>query len=254
MKKLGGFLLVPMVILGTLALLSAPAAATVVTLDGVANAALPTNLTTYLYVVDKNNPNTVYFKWNYGDGTTLPWTNLPQMATALTAGDYVGTNDWLVESGGNPFSPQPNGVVWQTLTALSAGWYTLRLTSDSQAYNLKSYQWPNETSANLNIWNAYVQIYAQYSGSGSDSFNFGTYGDRKPTEAEALQNYRDYVDGMQIYLANTADVHFYINDLNSVDNAGSVSLEFNPVPLPGSLYLLGPGLAFLLARRFKLRA
>src|SRR5665648_1291023 len=125
MKKLGGFLLVPMVILGTLALLSAPAAATVVTLDGVANATWSANPTTYLYVVDKSNHSTVYFEWNYGDANKLPWDNLPQMVTDLKDRYYVGNNDWLVESGGNPFNP--SNSVFKTLT-LPAGVYTLRLT------------------------------------------------------------------------------------------------------------------------------
>lgn len=257
MKKLGRFLLAPMVILGALALLSAPAVAAVVTLDGVANAGWSTNLQTYLYVA-KADSSDYYYQWNYGSGP-LPWTSVQDLVNDLSdnvldMAKGIDARNWKIESGGNAFSPQNNGVIWQTLTGLSPGWYNLRLTSDSQAYNLKSYQWPNETQANLNIWNAYVQIDAEYSGGGSKSFNFGTYSDWKSTEAAALQYYRANVDGLQIYLAQPADVRFYINDFNSVDNAGSVSLEFNRVPLPGSLYLLGSGLAFLLARRFKLRA
>jgi hypothetical protein len=62
-----------------------------------------------------------------------------------------------------------------------------------------------------------------------------------------LNYYRQNVDGMTITLDHQADVQFYINDYNSVDNAKSVTLEICGVPLPGSLSLLGPGLALLLA-------
>jgi hypothetical protein len=256
MKKLGGFLLVPMIILAALALLSAPVVATVVTLDGVANAGWSNNLQTYLYVATADSSG-YYYQWNYNSGSQ-PWTSVQDLNNDLSNNvlDKAGgitVGDWKIESGGNAFNPQNNGVIWKTLTDLSPGWYSLRLTSDSQAYNLKDYKWPKETP-DLNVWNAYVQIDAKYSGGGSYRFNFGKYDYWQSTEAGALQYYRANVDGLQIYLADTADLRFYINDSNSVDNAGSVSLEFNPVPLPGSLYLLGPGLAFLLARRFKLRA
>lgn len=261
MKKIGWFLLVPMVILGAMALLSAPAAATVVTLDGVDNAGWSANLPThqtYLYVA-KAYSSGYYYQWNYGSGSQ-PWSSVQDLNNDLSNNvlDKAGgitVGDWKIESGGNAFNPQNNGVIWKTLTDLSPGWYSLRLTSDSQAYNLKDYKWPKET-ADLNVWNAYVQIDAIYQNNKSTaSFAFGGFdGYWQTTESDALAYYRHHVDGLQIYLADTADLRFYINDFNSVDNAGSVSLEFNPVPLPGSLYLLGPGLAFLLARRFKLRA
>ena len=54
---------------------------------------------------------------------------------------------------------------------------------------------------------------------------------------------------MQLTLDYPATVNFYINDYNSVDNLGSVSLDVNAVPLPGTLTLLGSGLALLLAGR-----
>ena len=224
---------------------SAPALAVTVTLDGVANATWSANPTTYLYVVDKSS-GTPYYQWNYGDANPVPWSSLDQMVTALKQGDYVGNHDWQVESGGNPFNPSSS--VFQTLT-LPAGVYTLRLAQNSEAYNLQGYQWPNETT-HQDVWNAYVQIYAVYQGNnGTTSLAFGGFNDRQTTESGALAYYRSEVDGMQLTLDQAATVNFYINDYNSVDNTGSVSLDVNAVPLPGTLPLLGSGLALLLAGR-----
>lgn len=239
-----------MIFVWALAFSSAPAlATTMVTLDGVANASWWANPTTYLYVAHADSSG-YYYQWNYGSGS-LPWNNLNEMVQDLVNNHtYVGDKDWKIESGGDPFNKPNAQYVWKTLT-LPAGGYTLRLTSDSEAYNLKSYLWPGETQQDLNVWNAYVEIYAVYQNNqGTASFHFGGYdGYWQTTESAALNFYRDNVDGMEITLAYPADVYFYINDFNSVDNALGVTLEISAVPLPGSLYLLAPGLALLLAGR-----
>ena len=164
-------LLLLIVLVAATAFLSAPALAVTVTLDGVANATWSANPTTYLYVVDKSS-GTPYFQWNYGDVNPLPWSSLNQMVTALESGQFVGNNNWQVESGGNPFNP--SGSVFKTLT-LPAGVYTLSLAQNSEAYNLQGYQWPGETT-HQNVWNAYVQIYAVYQGNqGTASLAFGGF-------------------------------------------------------------------------------
>ncbi|MBI4642561.1 MAG: hypothetical protein HY743_02230 [Deltaproteobacteria bacterium] len=238
-----------MILVCLLACSSAPALAYTVHLDGVVNATWSDNPTTYLYVAHADSSG-YYYQWNYGTGT-LPWTSRQNLVDDL--GDNVLNNagnipvgDWKVESGGDPF--HPSSTIMKTL-ALTAGTYTLRLTSDSEAYNLKSYQWPNETPADLNVWNAYVEILAVYKNDTNESFQFGGYtGYWQTNEADALAYYRANVDNKKITLAYDADLFFYINDWNTVDNAKSVTLEI--VPLPGSLALLGPGLAMLLAGNF----
>lgn len=241
--------LVLLVLAGALALMSSPAPAVTVTMEGVANATWWANPTTYLYVAHADSSG-YYYQWNSGSGS-LPanWTSLDAMVQDLVNNrTYVGDNDWKVESGGDPFNNPNAPYVWKTLT-LPAGQYLLRLAQTSEAYNLKSYLWPRETPADLNVWNAYVQIDAVYQNNqGAFSFAFGGYdGYWQSTEADALNYYRQNVDGLQVTLAHPADLRFYINDYNSVDNAKSVTLEILGVPLPGSLSLLAPGLAWLLA-------
>jgi hypothetical protein len=240
-------LVLSVVLVAASAFFSAPALAVTVTLDGVANATWSENPTTYLYVVDKSS-GTPYFQWNNGNGSLPPtWTSLDAMVNSPLFAQYVGTNGWKVESGGNPFNPSSS--VFQTLT-LPAGAYTLSLAQNSEAYNLQGYQWPGETT-HQNVWNAYVQIYAVYPGNkGTVNLAFGGFnGYWQTTESGALAYYRSQVDGMQMILDYPATVNFYINDWNSVDNTGSVSLDVNSVPLPGTLTLLGSGLALLLAGR-----
>jgi hypothetical protein len=246
MVKMFTRLVLSIVLVAAAAFLSTPALAVTITLDGVANATWSANPTTYLYVVDKVS-GTPYFQWNYGDVNPVPWTSLNDMVTALKAGQYVSTNDWKVESGGNPFNPSSS--VFQTLT-LPAGVYTLRLAPNSEAYNIQGYQWPGETT-HQDLWNAYVQIYAVYQDNkGTASLAFGGFnGYGQTTESGALAYYRSQVGGMQMILDYPAEVNFYINDWNSVDNLGSVSLDINAVPIPGTLTLLGSGLALLAAGR-----
>jgi len=48
-------------------------------------------------------------------------------------------------------------------------------------------------------------------------------------------------------LAQAANVYFYINDYNAIDNTGGVTLDIRAVPEPASLWLLGSGMLLLLA-------
>lgn len=228
-------------------LLAAPAGAYTVYVDGVANAGwwADTLEKTHLYVWDQDAGAYAY-QWVYNGITPLPWNSLPEFLNDLSDNvlDQAGgisLGNWQVQSGGDPFN-QPAAAIWKSLT-LPAGNYRLRLTPDSRAYDLKAFAWPNETAQSL--WNAYVQIHGRYQGGGTFDLAFGDWSFNRPTEAEVLSYYHNYVDGLPLVLSEPAELLFYINDYNSIDNAYGVTLEVAVVPLPATLLLLGSGLVAL---------
>jgi hypothetical protein len=226
-----------------------PLSAVRIDLDGVLNSGFASNMPkSYLYVYDLTNSSYAY-QWNSGAGA-LPWASRQELVNDLLDNTLNGAKigDWRVESGGDPFH-SPLDLIWKSIS-LDAGTYALSLTGDSRAYNLSDYAWPNETGP-VPHWNAYVQIFADYGA----SFNFGEAAPEfiQSTERQALDYYRTFVDGMRIGLAQAAEVYFYINDMNSLDNAGGVSLQIQPVPEPETAFLLGGGLLALglIKRRFR---
>ncbi|RJQ50206.1 MAG: hypothetical protein C4538_00480 [Nitrospiraceae bacterium] len=196
-----------------------------VTLDGIANAGWSEdNLTsTYLYVRYKNTTN-YYYQWRYGDPEALRWSSLD----ALVSDPDMNTFDWWLESGGDPFNA-PSNPIWTSIY-LEKGLYDIRLAPDSSAYNLLAYWGGNQ-------WNNYVQIWADYDG----NFNFGEGAYIASTANDSLNFYRSNVDGMTISLKENANLYFYINDTNSVDNSGSVKLDVTVVPEPGQVLLFISG-------------
>ncbi len=230
-----------------------PAArAELISLDPIANAGwYADDLTqTHLYIKDPESEDYYYYEWNYGQGDLLPWESLNDLVVDL--GDGVLNNtpgeitvgSWLIGSGGDVFN-DPDSAIWTSMS-LPQGSYELTLTSG--VYNLEAY-WGGDA------WNAYTQIWADYGdGSDGDSFSFGEGFPPFDSEGEALEYYDDYV--LNIYLAQAADLYFYINDWNSVDNAGSsvtLDIKSTPVPEPASLLLVCSGLIGLagLRRKFK---
>lgn len=205
------------------------ASTTTVTLDGIANAGWwADDLTsTYLYVKDKAD-DSYFFEWRYGSSPALPWSNLTDLITYLNSQGF----DWWLESGGDPFGA-PSSPIW-TSVFLAKGLYEVSLAPDSEAYNLSDYWGENH-------WNAYVQMYAAY----GDGFNYGEGSDITDTKDNALNYYRANVDGMTISLKEDTNLYFYINDTNSIDNAGSVKLNVSVVPEPGQVVLFVTGAILL---------
>jgi hypothetical protein len=219
------------------------ARADTISLDAIANAGwYSEDLTrTHLSIRD-NDSGGYYYQWSYGNGN-LPWSSLNDLVTDLTDDGILNTlginvGNWLLESGGDVFN-HPDSGIYKSMY-LPQGWYELTLAPESHAYNLEDF-WGGSS------WNAYVQIWADY----GDIFNFGEGYPLYGTEEDALEYYRNCVDGMRIYLAQSADVYFFINDWNSVDNDGIITLDIQPAPVPepGTLYLVASGLTFFLARR-----
>ena len=204
---------------------NAVASTNTVMLDGVQNAGYWADDLTSTYLNVKNLDDSSYFyQWRYGSSSPLLWTSMNEMITDL---NFQEVNWWL-ESGGDPFN-NPSQPIW-TNVFLEKGIYDVSLAPDSSAYNLLDYWGENN-------WNAYVQMWAEY----DDSFNFGEGSYIASGESNALQFYRDNVDGMRIDLQQDTNLYFYINDINSIDNSGSIKLNVAVVPEPQQVMLFISG-------------
>ncbi len=205
--------------------------AVTITLDGIANAVLwsEDKTKTHLNIWNETDMN-YYYRWKYDGVTSLQWDNMDALVTDLNSMPFA----WKLESGGDPFN-SPDNDIWKSVY-LTAGLYNISLTDTSSAYNLIDY-WDGDQ------WNAYVQIWAAY----DDSFNFGNGSPYFNSEKDALSFYHANIDGMTIYLQDDTDLFFYINDGNSIDNSGNVSLKITsaPVPEPSTVFMIGLGVALL---------
>jgi PEP-CTERM motif len=208
-----------------------------ITLDGIGNAVLWSEDKTSAYLNIYNvTDSSYYYEWKYDGSTSLAWGSLD----ALVADPNLGAFEWRLESGGDPFNT-PSNAIWKSIY-LTSGSYEISLSDNSEAYNLMDY-WGG------NMWNAYVQMWADY----DDSFNFGDGLPSFSSESETLAYYRSNVDGMIVDLQEDTNLYFYINDTNSIDNSGSVTLNIspNPVPEPTTIVMLGLGIGLLAVWRYK---
>ena len=191
------------------------------------------------------------------DGSTVVWSSVQSPVAwssfanlvADLSDNYIGAagsgtslGTYTIQSGGNVFSGLATPI-YKT-HRLPAGQYQISLDLNSKAYNLMGYSDSNYVGDNL--WNAYVQMWT--SDGQSRSLGGGTtfYG----SEAAALAAYDTMT--ASLFLSEEADLFLYINDINSLDNTGSVTLNIQPVPLPAAWLLFGSGMAALVGgRRFR---
>lgn len=204
----------------------------------------------YLNIRDSSTDTYVY-QWSYSSGGSLLWNNFNALVDDLNdTGNGLIVNNWEIESGGDPFN-YPSSPIWTTET-FSAGTYSISLTENSDAYDLAAFWADYYNDDNIpSIWNAYVQIWADYGNGEGASFNFGEGDWSFTSESNALAYYHTNIDGMEITLDYNADLYFYLNDYNSIDNGGSVTLDIQSyqTPVPGTLYLLFSGLGMLIFKR-----
>ena len=231
------------------------AEAEIVRINGVLNAGWWANDLNgpYLNIRDSDTDTYIY-QWSYSPpGTALLWTDFDVLVADLNDTENgLTVNNWVIESGGDPFNA-PSSTILTSGIELSAGTYNISLAENSHAYDLAAFwaDYYSDSNDNISMWNAYVQIWADYGNGEGASFNFGEGDWSFASEAAALEHYSYNVDGMEITLAYDADLYFYLNDYCSLDNGGSITLDIQScsVPVPGTLYLLFSGLGMLIFKR-----
>ncbi|PID40458.1 MAG: hypothetical protein CR984_03070 [Proteobacteria bacterium] len=178
---------------------------------------------------------------------SLGWNNFGELVADLSD-LYIGDPDngirlgstYVIESGGNAFSTGPQEPIYETVS-LAAGNYAISLTQDSDTYNIMGYEDENYSSEDR--WNAYVQMWT----SDGQTLSFGDGGTYFGSSGAALDAHETL--SISLYLPVDADLNLYINDINALDNIGSVSLRIQSTPVPAAWVLLGSGIAAFIGGR-----
>lgn len=206
--------------------------ATLITVNSIEDAGRDYGEGAYARFVDKNN--TLF--------PVLPTD--PQFHSASDAYDYALTagitTDWSLQSAGNLWAAPGHLTVGKSLSGLQAGTY--RITPTGGGFTYDSWDWSDLYGKYL--WKLY--ILADINGQSPPSFFTLGSDDFKGTAGEAFDLVRNqYLD---ITLADGGSLNFWIYDVNSVDNAGSLSFSVTGVPEPSTLLLLILGLPVLFRR------
>lgn len=222
------------------------AGAMTVTLDSVGNAGWSAESLEQPYLKILDGTTTV---WS-SESSTPSWSGFSDLVADLADGwiGFEGTGTplggtYAIQAGGDVFFPST--PIYQTIH-LSAGHYEVSLDSNSEAYNIVGYSDQNYSGGDW--WNAYVQMWT----SDGQSHAFGDGNTIYGSEFDALDAYNTRIRPLSLSLSDEADLFLYINDINSLDNEGSVTLNIQPVPVPAAWLLFGSGIAALVGgRRFR---
>jgi hypothetical protein len=175
--------------------------------------------------------------------STGPITTLAQAQAAVSANIPSG-DSWVFRSAGNGgTSAIPIAV---GLYSLAAGTYHIRAVSGGYTYD--NWGWSTDADQRyrwlLQIMTSVNGTYTNYTLGNGQTTTYAT-----AAEAEAA-NAGSTID---ITLASGGDLTFWIWDVNTMDNYGSLVFDVTSAPLPPSLLLMLGGLAFVLVPRLRSR-
>lgn len=205
-----------------------------------ANAFWPSSFTFTL-----STPGTVSF----GIGDTTYADNIGGMSLLVannSSGPYQAvpnpqplSNGWIVD-----INAVSNGQNNPLGLQLAAGWYTVTPVNQAQG---GAYTAWNANLGNPDWWSS--GFFIDVPGTG---ILYGGGAGPYPTAGDAYAN-AFWPSNFTFHLSSAGTVHFGMIDSGYDDNLGGVSLQIRPVPLPPSMFLLGPALAGLYGFRRRLK-
>jgi hypothetical protein len=215
---------------------------TLITLDAVADAGLYPGQSPYLRFVENSSSKPVLYDAasdpGFLAGNPIRWTSSQNVYDfADNPAIHNWDTDWLLVSAGDYWSP--GSIVGASLTNLHAGTYRIAALSGSFTYD--SFGW--SPYAGQWRWGMNVRVHdGVVNGQATDyDTTLGSF--------DPLQLATDLNRYLSVTLADGGSLGFWIDDWNSLDNAGSLTFSVSKVPEPSTWLLLGLGLALLLQRR-----
>ena len=215
---------------------------TLITLDAVADAGLYPGQSPYLRFVENASGTPVLYDAaldsSFYTENPIRWTSSTQVYEfAASSTNHNWDTDWLMESAGDYWSP--GSIVGESLANLHAGTY--RITALSGSFTYDSFGW--SPYADQWRWGMNVRIYKGIVDGKVTDYDT-TLGSFDPAQLTTdLNRY------LSVTLAEGGSLGFWIDDWNSLDNAGSLTFSVSQVTEPPTWLLLGLGLALLLRQR-----
>jgi hypothetical protein len=152
----------------------------------------------------------------------------------------LGMSAWTLNSAGNIYDPAKTNI-GVTTGPLAAGTYRISVATDAaSAFTYDSFDW-TATYYNRYLWFLQIMSYTTVSGLGVyQSYTLGT--DTLYSSLNDAWNGNKTLSTTVTLAGPNPALFFWIYDVNSLDNLGSLRFNVEVVPLPSSLLLALAGL------------